>query len=99
MEQTKEIEQHELHRQLELQRQYLDFLANTVEYLSQELSKVTKHLHSEPISSCTWYETKQVIGRPLRPAQLGEAPIVSQIVPCNFLQTPHPQGKKHNLGG
>lgn len=96
METPKESEPHELHRQLELQRLYLDFLANSVEYLAQELSKVTALLSQAPKSGCTWYETERAIVRPLRPAPLGEAPIVSQIVARNYGLMPHPQDKTHS---
>lgn len=86
MKTSHKTEQHELARQLELQRQYLDFLANSVEYLIQELSKVTTRPFEAPKSGYVWYGTEQAIPRPLRPAPLGEAPIVPRIVPRNFGQ-------------
>lgn len=99
MDTLKEPEQHELHRQLELQRQYLDFLANTVEYLSQELSKVVVHLSQEPRSGCVWLETERVIPRPKRPAQLGAAQKVARVVPYNVGHYAHPLSRTHNSDG
>ncbi|WP_273792134.1 hypothetical protein [Brucella anthropi] len=99
METSTPLEQLELAHQLELQRQYLDFLANSVEYLIQELSKVTLLPSEAPKSGYTWYETERAIARPLRPELLGEAPIVSRVVPRNYVPQFHPQDKKRNSIG
>lgn len=70
MEQTKEPEQHELSRQLELQRLYLDFLANTVEYLVQ-LTEALCQGEDSPVRSNSNSFGKLV--KPHRPIELGEA--------------------------
>ena len=61
----------ELLHQLELQRQYLDFLASSVEYLAQELGTVKYLLQASHQSGSI---SSGILGQPCRPAQLGESP-------------------------
>ncbi|WPM81169.1 hypothetical protein R5W60_05605 [Brucella pseudintermedia] len=96
MEMVKATELHELVHRLELQRQYLDFLANSVEYLSQELAKVAAHFSHTAKSDCNWLGTEKEIAHPVRPAQLGEAPTWVRTVPYSYGHSFHHQSKIHN---
>ncbi|GEM_PF-6635620 len=62
--------QHELHHQLELQRLYLDFLANTVEYLVQVTEGLCQAENLQGRSSPSLYGK---LVKPHRPTELGEA--------------------------
>lgn len=97
---SKATSEPELAHQLELQRQYLDYLANSVEYFLQELAKVKYQLQAaQPQSGCTWYETVRELAPPVRPAALGASPIVPRTVANIYGTISRPQDKTRNSGG